>query len=65
MNEVMRFARFACQGFQCSIESFLPEVDVRPAFVVLPARSAYTVLLAIFHQGVAVFHVLCYTLHEA
>lgn len=42
-----------------------PEVDVRPAFVVLPAGTAYTVLLRVGEQRMAVFHVLCYTVHEA
>ena len=53
------------QGFHRAIPSSLPEVDVRPTLVVLPAGTAHTVFLCVFHQGLPVCHVLCYTLaHE-
>lgn len=53
------------KGLQGTIVAGTPEVDIRPAFVVLPAGPAYTVLLGIDEQRLAVFHILCYTVHEA
>ena len=54
-----------CEGCSVSVPALPPEVNVRPAFVVLAAGAAYTVLLRVFHQRLPVFHVLCYTLfHE-
>ena len=50
------------QRGRCSIPAGLPEVDIRPAFVVLPAGTAHAVFLCAFHQGSPVRHVLCYTL---
>ena len=48
-----------------SVPAGLPEVDVRPALVVLPAGTAHAVFLRILHQGLPICHVLCYTLaHE-
>ena len=61
---MMGFAGLARQGFHRPVKPFLPEVDVRPTLVVLPAGSCNAILFTIFHQGVAEFHVLCYTLHE-
>lgn len=48
-----------------TVPALLPEVDVRPALVVLPAGAADAVLLCVLHQGLPICHVLCYTLaHE-
>ena len=55
----------AGQGLQGTIIAGTPEIDVRPVFVVLPACTAYTVLLRAGEQRLAVFHFLCYTAHEA
>ena len=38
------------QGLQGTVVAGTPEVDVRPAFVVLPAGPAYTELLGIVEQ---------------
>ena len=55
----------AGQGRHTSIPTLLPEVDVRPAFVVLSAGTANAVFLGILHQRLPIRHVLCYTLaHE-
>ena len=55
----------AGQGLDRSIPASLPEVDVGPALVVLPAGTADAVFLCVFHQGLPICHVLCYTLaHE-
>ena len=55
----------AGQGCRSSIPAGLPEVDVRPALVVLSAGPADAVFLRIFHWGLPICHVLCYTLaHE-
>ena len=55
----------AGQGLHRSIPAGLPEVDVRPALVILPAGTAHAVFLCICHQGLPICHVLCYTLaHE-
>ena len=49
----------------CSIPAGLPEIDVRPALVVLPAGAAHAIFLRVFHQELPICHVLCYTLtHE-
>ena len=61
----VRTSGLAGQGLQRTVVARTPEVDVRPAFVVLPAGTAYTVLLRVGEQRLAVFHVLCYTVHEA
>ena len=61
----MRTSGPASQGLQGPVIAGTPEVDVRPTFVVLPARTAYSVLLGKGQQRLAVFHVLCYTVHEA
>ena len=55
----------AGKGFQEIVVAGTPEVDVRPAVVVLPAGTAYAVLLRVSEQRLAVFHVLYYTVHEA
>ena len=55
----------AGQGCHTPIPAGLPEVDVRPALVVFPAGAADAVFLRVFHQGLPIRHVLCYTLaHE-
>ena len=55
----------AGQGLRRSIPAGFPEVDVRPALVVLSAGPADAVFLRILHQGLPIRHVLCYTLaHE-
>ena len=61
----MRTSGLAGQGLQGTVVAGTPEVDVRPAFVVLPAGTAYAVFLGIGEQRLAVFHVLCDTVHEA
>ena len=58
-------ARPAGQRLDAAVESRLPTVDVRPALVVPAAGLRNTMFLNIFHQGVAVFHIFCYTVHEA
>ena len=61
----VRASGLAAQGLHCSVPTGLPEVDIRPALVVLPAGPADTVFLCVFHQGLPIRHVLCYTLvHE-
>ena len=40
-------------------------VNIGAAFVVLPAGAGHAVFFCVLHQGVAVFHILCYTVHEA
>ena len=53
------------QGGHTSVPAGFPKVDVRPALVVLPAGTADAVFLRVFHQGLPIRHVLCYTLaHE-
>ena len=61
----MRTSGPASQGLQGPVIAGTPEVDIRPAFVVLPTGTAYSVLLGVGQQRLAVFHVLCYTVHEA
>ena len=61
----MRTSGLAGQGLQGTVVAGTPEVDIRPAFVLLPTGTAYAVLLGIGQQRLAVFHVLCYTVHEA
>ena len=57
--------RSSGEGRHTSIPTLLPEVDVRPAFVVLSAGTANAVFLGILHQRLPIRHVLCYTLaHE-
>ena len=58
-------ARPAGQRRNAAVESRLSIVDVRSALVVPATGLRNTMLLNIFHQGVAVFHILCYTVHEA
>ena len=55
----------ADQGLQGTVVAGTPEVDVGPAFVVLPAGTAYAVLPGIGERRPAVFHVLCDTVYEA
>lgn len=53
------------QGLQRTIPTFSPEVDIRPAFVILSAGSADAIFFCVFHKGLAICHVLCYTFtHE-
>ena len=61
----VRTTGLADLGFYTPIPATPPEVDIRPALVVLPTGTADHVFLRIFHQGLSVCHVLCYTLsHE-
>ena len=61
----VRASGLAGEGRHTSIPTLLPEVDVRPAFVVLSAGTANAVFLGILHQRLPIRHVLCYTLaHE-
>ena len=59
----VRAAGAVGQGFLRPIVPRFPEVDVRPTLVVLPARSADSVLLRVLQKGLPVAHVLCYTVH--
>lgn len=55
----------AGQGFHAPIPPRLPEIDIRAAFVILPAGAAHAIFLRVLHQGSPIGHVLCYTLtHE-
>ena len=55
----------AGQGCCTPIPVGLLEIDVRRALVVFPAGLAAPVFLCIFHQGLPIFHVVCYTFaHE-
>ena len=65
VGALLRVSSQETQGCKLvSIPMGLPEVDIRPDFVVLPAGSAHTVLLCVFHQGFLILHVLCYTLAD-
>ena len=48
------------QGCRAAVPAPSPEVDVRPAFVVLPAGAADAVFFCVLHQGLPIGHVLCY-----
>ena len=61
----VRLTRLTGQRLDAPVKSRLPVVNVRPTSVVPAAGLGYTMLFNICHQGVAVFHVLCYTVHEA
>ena len=62
---VMRPPGPAGQRLHRPIPASFPEVDIRPALVVFPAGSAHAVFFRVFHQGLPICHVLCYTLsHE-
>ena len=62
---VMRPPGLTGQGLHGPIPACFPEIDVRPALVILPAGTADAVFLRVFHQGLPICHVLCYTLaHE-
>ena len=53
------------QFHHAQVWASLPKVDVRSALVVLPVGAADAIFLCVFHQGLPVCHVLCYTLtHE-
>ena len=53
------------QGLCRAVPASLPEINVGPALVVLPAGTDDAVFLRIFHQGLPIRHVLCYTFaHE-
>ena len=55
----------AGQGRHTSVPALPPEIDVRPALVVLPTGAADAVFLRVLHQGLPIGHVLCYTFaHE-
>ena len=43
----MRTSGLAGQGLQGTVVAGTPEVDIRPAFVVLPTGTAYSVLLGV------------------
>ena len=61
----VRASGLAGEGRHTSIPTLLPKVDVRPAFVVLPAGAADAIFLCVLHERLPVCHVLCYTLvHE-
>ena len=51
----MRTPGLAGQGLQGTVVAGTPEVDVGPVFVVLPAGTAYSVLLSVDQQRLAVF----------
>lgn len=52
------------QRFYDPVPAHLPEVDVGPAFVVLPAGLAHAIFLCALHQGLHICYVLCYTLNS-
>ena len=58
----MRTSGLAGQRRRTSIPACLPVVDIRPAFVVFPARTAHAIFSCILHEGLPVLHILCYTL---
>ena len=61
----VRPSGLAGQGRFTSVPALSPEIDIRAALVVLPAGTADAVLFRVLHQGLTVFHVLCYTfVHE-
>ena len=47
----MRASGLAGKGCHTSIPALLPEVDIRPALVVLPAGAADAVFLCVLHEG--------------
>lgn len=53
------------QQFDAAVKTFLPKEDVCSSLVVLPADTGHAVLFGVFHEGVMVFHILCYTVYEA
>ena len=57
-----RTTGLADQGFYTPIPATPSEVDIRPVLLVLPAGTADHVFLRIFHQGLSVCLILCYTL---
>lgn len=62
---MMRTAGVAPQGLHTPVLTRLPEVDIRPGSIVFSARPAHAIFRRVFHQGLPVCHVLCYTLsHE-
>src|SRR5699024_2702400 len=62
---VVRTSGLTGQRRHTSIPACLPVVDIRPAFVVFPARTAYAIFSYVLHEGLPVPHVLCYTFtHE-
>ena len=65
LGVTVRTSGLAGQRLQRTIVSSQPEVDIGAAFVVPAACPAYTVFLGIGEQRLAVFYVLCYTVHEA
>ena len=46
---VIQVAGMAGQGCHTSIPALLPEIDIRPALVVLPAGAAHAVFLCVLH----------------
>ena len=52
------------QGIYCSIPTSTPEIDIGPTLVIFPAGMLYAMLFRVFHEGLSVPHVLCYTGHE-
>ena len=51
----VRTTGLADQGLYIPIPASPPEVDIRPALVVLPAGSADHVFLRIFHEGLSIY----------
>ena len=52
----VRPSGLAGQRLQEAVVAGTPEVDVRPAFVVLPTGTAYTVLLGVGEQCCGTIH---------
>ena len=48
----------ASEGLHASIPAGPPEVDIRPVPIVLPAGTAYAVLLRVFRSGLPICYVL-------
>ena len=62
---VVQASGLADKGSYTSIPASLPEVDIRAGFVVLPARTAYTIFGCILTLGIVESACLVYAItHE-
>ena len=60
----MRLPQPACQRFNASVISRLPEPAAGRPFVTLPTSPGHSIFLRILHQRSAEFYVLCEPVHE-
>ena len=61
----VRASGLAGKGLHGSVSALFPKVDVRADFVIFTAGAADTKFFGIFHYGLPIGHVLCYTItHE-